>query len=425
MLGTFSGRCFTAISNTREMMSKKNQTTRRGFLKSASLAVAAPYVISASALGQDGKPAPSNRIVMGGIGIGSQGGGDLRAFLSFPQVQYVAVCDVRKNNLKRAKEQVDRKNGNSDCADIHDFRELLDRKDIDAVNIATPDHWHAIMVIEACRRGKDVYCQKPESFTIKDGRAMVQAARRYGCVVSGGSQRVLDDHGGLAQECWNGDYGTIKEVHIQCGPPSTLCYLPEEPVDPDVDWDMWLGPAPWAPFNKYRMSSSFSIDGTSWRSWRDYSGGGMTDWGAHRFGGAMFAADVREQGPVEIIPPDGKDVKNLTFVFANGLKILRSPNARGGVSVVGTPGEKLPPKTMPRYKGTGGIYGDFLHCVASREKPFRDIELAHRSVTLSHLGIIAFDLNRPLKWDPEKEIFPGDEEANRLLDRPRREPWQL
>ncbi|MGD0383016.1 MAG: Gfo/Idh/MocA family oxidoreductase [Thermoguttaceae bacterium] len=406
-------------------MIKKNSTTRREFLKRAGLAAAAPYIISASALGQDGRPPASERIVMAGIGVGNQGGGDMGAFLRRREVQYVAVCDVKQSMRDRGKERVNKQYGNNDCAVYKDFRELLARKDIDAVHVATPDHWHAIITIEACRQGKDVYCQKPESLTIKEGRAMVQAARRYGCVVSGGSQRVLDDHGELAERCWNGDYGTIKEIYVNCGPPSTPCYLPGKPVDSDVDWDMWLGPAPWAPYHPYRIGGSYSIDGKSWRSWCDYSGGGMTDWGAHRFGGAMFAAGIADQGPVEIIPPDGKDVKYLTYRFANGLLMCRNPDQKEGLSVVGTPGEKLPAKTMPRYKGTGGIYGDFLYCVRTREKPFRDIELAHRTATVCHLGIIAYNLNRPLKWDPDKEEFPGDAEANRFLDRAKREPWQL
>ncbi len=406
-------------------MSNINRTTRREFMKRAGLAAAAPYVISASALGQEDRPPASERIVMAGIGVGNQGGGDMRTFLGHGEVQYAAVCDVRQSARNRARDLVNRRYGNSDCKVYNDFRELLARKDIDAVHIATPDHWHAVIAIEACRNGKDVYVQKPESLTVREGRAMVQAARRYGCVVSGGSQRVLDDHGRLAQSCWSGELGTIKEIFVQCGPPSTLCYLGGETVDSDVDWDMWLGPAPWAPYHRYRIGGSYSIDGRSWRSWRDYSGGGMTDWGAHRFGGAMFAAGVADQGPVEIIPPDGKDVKYLTYKFANGLLMYRAPENNEGLSVVGTPDEKLPPKTMPRYKGTGGIYGDFLYCVRSREKPFRDIELAHRTATICHLGVIAYDLNRPLKWDPVKEEFPGDDQANRFLERAKREPWQL
>ncbi len=319
---------------------------------------------------------------------------------------------------------MNQKYGNAGCKAYGDFRELLARGDIDAVHIATPDHWHAMITITACQSGKDVYCQKPESRTIREGRQMVEAARRYARVVSGGSQRVLGDYGELAQKCWSGELGTIREVYVNIGGPSRPCNLPGEPVPPDIDYEMWLGPAPWAPYHPHRVSGTYSIDGTGWRSWSDYSGGGMTDWGAHKFGGAMFAADVRQEGPVEIVPPDGKDHPWLGYRFLSGLWMYRRPD-QGDVDVVGTPGEKLPPKPLPRYKGTGGIYGDFLHCVRTRQRPFRDIELAHRTVTVCHLGNIAYELNRPLRWDPVKEEFPGDEEANRFLDRAKREPWQL
>jgi hypothetical protein len=266
---------------------------------------------------------------------------------------------------------------------------------------------------------------------------MVQAARRYGRVVSGGSQRVMDDTGRLAERCWNGEFGAIKEAYFSCGSPSTDCYLPGADPDPDLDWNMWLGPAPWAPYHPYRVSGSFSINGTSWRSWRDYSGGGMTDWGAHRMGSIMFALGVMDQGPVEVIPPNGKDVKLLTYVFKNGLRIHHVDDngprvtvpeavALSGIGVVPNKDEKVEAKPMPGYKGpTWSIFHDFLYCVKTREKPFRDIEWAHRTATCCHLGSIAYDLNRPLKWDPDKEEFPGDEEANRFLDRAKREPWQI
>ncbi len=211
-------------------MSKANRATRREFLKSASMAVAAPYVITTAALGADGRPPASERIVMAGIGIGNMGSGDQGAFLGRGEVQYVAVCDVRKAMREAAKARADKQYGNSDCTAYNDFREVLARKDIDAVHVATPDHWHAIIVVEACRDGKDVYCQKPESRTIREGRLMVEAARRYGRVVSGGSQRVLDDYGRLAEQCWSGELGTIKEVYVNVGGPSRPCNLPGQPV---------------------------------------------------------------------------------------------------------------------------------------------------------------------------------------------------
>ena len=398
---------------------------RREFLKLAAASVAAPCVITSAALGGEGRAPASERIVMGGIGIGSQGGGDMGAFLGRGDVQYVAVCDVRSGVREAAKNRVDQRYGNKDCKAYNDFRELLARPDIDAVHIGTPDHWHAIMVIEACRNGKDVYCQKPETLTLREGRLMVQAARRYGRVVSGGSQRVLEDYRKVVDQCWSGELGTIKSINVNVGPLPQTCYLPGEPVPEGLDWDMWLGPAPWAPYHPYRISGSFAINGTSWRSWSDYSGGGMTDWGAHHFGGATFAVDVRELEPVEVIYHDGKEGRYLEYRYPNGLLLYHNHPGMGNLHVVGTPGEKKPPKPVPTYKGQGGIYGDFIHCVKTREKPFRDIEIAVHTMAVCHLGLIAYALRRSLKWDPVKYEFPGDEEANRYVDRARREPWVL
>ena len=397
--------------------------SRRAFLKASAVSlVALPYFIPASALGKDGRPAPSERVVMGGIGIGNQGGGDQGAYLGRADVQYVAVCDVKQAVRESCKRRIDQHYNDTGCALYTDFRELLARPDLDAVHVATPDHWHAVIVIAACKQGKDVYCQKPESLTIREGRAMVEAARRYGRVVSGGSQRVMEDFRGLVRQCWSGEIGTPKEVFVNCGGPSKPCNLPGEPVPEGLDWDRWLGPAPWAPYHPYRMSGSFAINGTSWRSWRDYSGGGMTDWGAHKFGGVMFAINRMEDGPIEVIPPDGQDHKYLTYRFADGLLMYHSPGR--GEEVVGD-GRPIPARVIPKYKGSGGIYGDFIYCVKTREKPFRDIERAHRTCSVCHLGNIAYQLNRPLRWDPVQEVFPDDDHANRFLDRARREPWTI
>ena len=387
--------------------------------------MAVPYVITSSALGQNGVPPASDRIVMGGIGIGNMGNGDQDAFLSRPDVQYVAVCDVRAGVREAAKGKVDKRYNNTDCQAYNDFRELLSRPDIDAVHVATPDHWHAIMVIEACRQGKDVYCQKPETRTLREGPLMVEAARRYARVVSGGSQRVLDDYRGIVDKCWGGVLGAIKSINVNVGPLSQPCNLPAEPVPPDMDWDMWLGPAPWAPYNSKRCDGNYGTSGNSWRSYVDYSGGGMTDWGAHHFGGATFAVDVREQQPEEVIYHEHQGQPYLSFRYPDGLLIHHNRPHSENLAVEVLPGEERPAKPVPSYKGTGGIYGDFLECVKTRERPFRDIELAVNTVMISHLGIIAYTLQRSLKWDASKQEFPDDAEANRFLDRARREPWQL
>ncbi len=406
-------------------MSNANRTTRRDFLKRASVAVAAPLVITTAALGNESRPAASERIVMAGIGIGNMGSGDQGAFLGRPEVQYVAVCDVRKKVREDACGRVNKQYRNRDCKAYNDFRDVLARRDIDAVHVATPDHWHAIIVISACRSGKDVYCQKPETRTLREGPLMVEAARCYSRVVSGGSQRVLEDYRDIVNQCWGGELGAIKSINVNVGPLSQPCNLPAQPIPPGFDWDMWLGPAPWAPYNKARCDGNFGTGGGSWRSYIDYSGGGMTDWGAHHFGGATFAVDVRELQPVEVIYHDDKGGKHLTYRFPNGILIHHNRPGTGNLQVVGTPGQQRAAKPVPTYKGHGGICGDFLHCVKTREEPFRDIQLAVNTVALSHLGIIAYTLQRSLRWDPAKQEFPGDEEANRFLDRARREPWQL
>ena len=398
---------------------------RRTFLKTTGAAVAAPYVITSSALGDSERPAASERIVMGGIGIGNMGNGDQGAFLGRADVQYVAASDVRSNVREKSKGRIDEHYGNRDCQLYNDFRELIARDDIDAVHIATPDHWHAIMVIEACRHGKDVYCQKPETRTLREGPLMIEAARRYSRVVSGGSQRVLEDYRKVVDPAWGGELGEIKSINVNVGPLSQPCYLAAETQPDTIDWDMWLGPAPWAPYNGKRCDGNFGTNGGSWRSYIDYSGGGMTDWGAHHFGGATFAIDVRELQPSEVVYHDTDAGKYLAFKYPNGRIIYHNHPGKENMQVEGTPGEKREAKPVPMYKGTGGIYGDFIECVKTREQPFRDIELAVNSVMVSHLGIIAYNLQRSLTWDAESQRFPGDEEANRYLDRARREPWQL
>ncbi|MEX1222911.1 MAG: Gfo/Idh/MocA family oxidoreductase, partial [Pirellulales bacterium] len=306
-----------------------------------------------------------------------------------------------------------------------DFRELLAREDIDAVHIATPDHWHAIMVIDACRNGKDVYCQKPESLTLAEGPLMVDAARRYARVVSGGSQRVLQDYRGVVNKCWSGELGPIKSINVNVGPLSQPCNLAAENAPPDIDWDLWLGPAPWAPYNGNRCSGNYSTNGNSWRSYIDYSGGGMTDWGAHHFGGATFAVDVRELQPTDVEFHDDNGKQWVELKYPNGISVTHNRPGKGNLDVEGTPSEQKERKPVPTYKGNGGIYGDFIECVKTREKPFRDIELAINTMVVPLMAITAYRLQRSLKWDTDKQQFVGDDEANRTLDRARREPWQL
>ncbi|NQT38409.1 MAG: Gfo/Idh/MocA family oxidoreductase [Planctomycetes bacterium] len=411
------------------MQERATVSTRRHFLKTAAVVAGAPYVITSAALGNQDQPAASERITMAGIGMGGRGRGDMNGFMGHKEVQFIAVCDVKKAHREGAKVQVDKRYGNSDCDTYVDFRDVVARDDIDAVLIGTPDHWHALIGVAACKSGKDVFCEKPLSLTIKEGRAMVQAARRYGRVFSSGSQRVLGDYGNEARKVQSGEKGQIHEVFCDPGGPPLPCNLPGGPAPDDVDWDMWLGPAPWAPYNAYRCGGAYGLGGKGFRTWYDYSGGMMTDWGGHKFGGAMFALGLDHTGPTEIIPPDGKDVQHLTYKFECGIVMYRTGGGPSYKAAEGNvPGLTWQPPTelLERgYQGNGGLPGDFLHCVKTRDKPFRDVEYGHRVATVCHLGNIAYELKRPLKWDPVKEEFPGDEEANRMTWRPMREPWCL
>lgn len=397
---------------------------RRRFLKATAASVAFPYLIPASAMGNAGAVVPSNRIVMAGIGIGNMGRGDLGSFLGRDDVQYVAVCDVKRDVRDSQMNRVNEKYGNKDCKAYHHFHEVLARGDIDAVHCATPDHWHAIIVLEACRNGKDIYCQKPETKTLREGKLMIDAARRYSRVVSGGSQRMLEDYRGTVNACWSGSKGIVKSINVNVGPLPTDCNKPGEPIPDGFDWDMWLGPAPWVPYHPHRCSGSYNIDGTSWRSFKDYSGGGMTDWGAHHFGGATFAIDVREMEPEEVIFHHENGRKFATCRFPNGKLLHHNYPGRGNMDVDFT-GDPLPAKPVPSYAGTGGIYGDFIDCVKTRGKPFRDVEYAIHTATVCHLFLIAYELERSLKWDTAQQQFVNDDEANRLVDVARREPWVI
>jgi predicted dehydrogenase len=404
---------------------RNNVTTRRTFLgQCVATTLAMPMLSPGRVFGAN------NRITMGFIGMGGQGRGDLNGFLGFPEVQVLDVCDVVEEHVKMAKRQVDNRYGNRECKATIDWREVVARDDLDAIFVGTPDHWHAVISIAAMKNGKDVYCEKPETLTIREGREMTKVARRYGRVFSGGSQRVWGDYNWMHKMIYGGRIGEVREAWVNVGGPSGPCNFAPEEVPPGVDWNMWLGPAPWRPFQQSLLKGNF-------RPFRDYSGGGMTDWGCHTFGGALFGCQLHHTGPVGVVPPNGKDVERLTFIFENGVRIYHGGGWGGILTFKGVEGEvgergdrhgrkDTPPNVhIPNYKGRGGIFGDFLHCVRTRERPFRDIEIAHRTATVAHLGNIAYWLNRPLKWDAAEEQILDDPEANRWLDRIKRQPWTI
>ena len=442
--------------------------TRREFLKGAAAlagaTVAGPYVVPASALGADGRPPPSNRIAMGCIGLGGRGTVDMQEFLGRAESQVVALCDVDAGSeryedlwhrgLAPAVEKVGRHYAGQAASDTFrgpdgykDFREVLARSDIDAVCIATPDHWHAPIAVAAAKAGKDVYCEKPLSLTIRDGRAMADTVARYGRVFQCGSQRRSTAKCRFSCELVrNGRIGKLQTVRvglpggrwIRKGAHETDA---PEPVPEGFDYDMWLGPAPWMPYTFNRCHWNF-------RWCLDYSGGQVTDWGAHFIDMAHWGMGTEFTGPVEVEGkgtwPPVTDLWNTATEFkfectyANGVKMIVS-SAGGGVRFEGSDGwvdlegrtdppslakETIGPNEIHLYE-SASQHGNFVECVRTRRPTAAPAEVAHRSITPAHLGNIAMLVGRKIKWDPEREEIIGDEEASRYVGRPKRSPWRV
>ena len=320
----------------------QQQLNRRQFLKLTSTAsIAAPLLIP-SVWAAPGQKSPNERITLGFIGTGTQGRGLLNNFLNQPDTQVVAVCDVdttrREHHQKIADEfySIKQDKEYKGCAQYKEFEELLARKDIDAVVIATPDHWHAFIAVAACKAGKDIYCEKPLSLTIHEARAMVKAVRKHDRVFQTGSmQRSMSEFRKACELVRNGRIGQVKQVIVDVGPPSKPCDLPEEPIEPGLNWDRWLGPAALRPYNSVLSPRGVHKHFPDWRNYREYSGGMMTDWGAHHFDIAQWGLGMDDSGPVEIIPPeDPKATKGLRYLYANGIEVLHGDS--GGVLFVGT-----------------------------------------------------------------------------------------
>ena len=429
---------------------KERGIDRRQFIKSTigtAAAISFPNIVPASALGKAGNIAPSERITLGFIGAGKQSKHLMRSFLNSPGTHVLAACDVDKLKLARGGKIVEdhyaeKSGGTYKGCDIYgDFRELLARDDINAVVISTPDHWHAIIVIQSAMAGKDIYCEKPLSQTIAEARAMVNAVRRYGRVFQTGSMQRSDWHFRLGCELvLNGYIGRLQNVTVGVGGPPRDKPLPAEPVPDYLDWDMWLGPALSRPYNS-ELSPHLTWDGfPNWRNHSSFGGGGMTDWGAHHFDIAQWGMGMDESGPVEIIPPDGKDYKVLTYKYDSGVTMTR--DKANGVLFTGTKGKvevnrghirtwpeelknkQIGPNEIHLYESRNH-YVDWLDAIRKRSMPICDIETGCRSVSVCHLGNIAYKLGRPLKWDPEREVLIGDAGASRLLSRPMRSPWHL
>lgn len=431
------------------MIKKYINPTRRSFLKHTAALAAVPYFVPATALGRGGKVAPSERIVLGGIGIGRRGGHDLNWMLPESDVQFVAVCDARSERRKAVKEMVDKRYGNKDCATYRDIREFLAiRTDIDAVLIATGDRWHALASILAMRSGKDVYSEKPSSMTIAEGQAVVETAKRYRRIYQTGTQRLSEGNFIFANELIRtGRLGKVHTVRAHIAPWDAAemrhDWLPEqpEPSKDEIDWDEWLGPCPWRPYN---------IDYTKgrWRGHYDFHTSCIGEWGAHTFAQCHVAIGAADTSPIEYNYVNNPTGDGMVTRFANGIKmILQMKGWRGSCGVryegsegwVATADRYSIPDVFPSslLNDFGKIVNDytartqrplshvrdFLDCVKSRRPTIANPVVMHRSMTTVHAANICMWLKRNIRYDPVKEEFINDEEANRLRSRAMREPW--
>jgi predicted dehydrogenase len=405
----------------------QRQFNRRQFLTAVSTAaLSTPFLVhSVSAASK--QFGPNDRITLAVIGTGTQGRGLMNNFLATPDTQVVAVCDVDTTRREHHRKKVDEfysLKGNKEfkgCAGYKEFSEVLARQDIDAVVIAVPDHWHAYVAIAACKAGKDVYCEKPLSLTIHEAREMVKAARKYDRVFQTGSmQRSSSEFRKACELVRNGRLGKIKQVIVDVGPPSAPCDLPGEPLEPGLNWDMWLGPAQLRPYNSVLSPRGVHTHFPNWRNYREYSGGMMTDWGAHHFDIAQWGLGMDDSGPVEILPPEDpkatRGVRTEGKILVNRGKFEATPASLGE--------EPLGANAIHLYNSYSHTK-DFLDCMRSRKKPICDVEIGCRSATVCHLGNLAYWNHRHLYWDPVKEQFIGDKEANQWLDRPKRGPWKV
>lgn len=430
-------------------MKRQQPINRRQFLEKTAIfgaAIASPTIISSSVLGRDGSTAPSERITMGVIGSGLQGTYDLQNFLGFGDVQVVAIADVDRSHREAAACLVNKKYGNQDCIHYNDFRKLNDRKDIDVVTIATPDHWHVLAAIDAVKKKKDTYVQKPLAWSIEEGRALVNAVQKHNCILQTGSQQRSTKQFRYACELVrNGRIGKLKYINIgipgnnkSCGPTWTPETIPE-----GFDYDFWLGPAPWAEYHHQRCHYEF-------RFLLDYSGGQVTNFGAHNLDIAQWGLDMDNSGPVDVsgngVFPESGLFTTATQVYfechyANGVELVCKTGSFG-MTFEGTEGtiyvdrkriatlpnelqeEKIADHEIHLYE-SNDHYRNFIDSVKSREKTICDEEVGHRSSSVCNLGNIAMRLGRRLVWDPEAERFVNDNEANQYLGREMRGEWSL
>ncbi len=454
----------------KKLISMKS-TNRRNFIKSAAIAatgiIAVPVIVPSCTRGGNGRTAPSDKVRVALIGCGNQGGSDILRFANDDRVEIVAICDVNKLSNgywsgslggrdfveARLKKFYEESKGKTlkGLRLKEDFRDIIAMKDVDAVEIAVPDHWHAIPSLMAAKAGKAIYCQKPLALTIPEGRAISDAVKKYKVVFQTGSQQRSDEN--FRHVCELVRNGKLGKVHIvSCGLPSGVPDYGKnkdqtDPVSPPegFNYDFWLGPAPEAPYCPARTGVNFR-----WNL--DYSGGQITDWGGHHPDIAQWGMGTEYTGPVKIkssntewaVHPIWNTATqyHIEADFAEGFKMIVSSKAgHGGVRFEGEDGRwaEVDRGSMKLSENLAGVtlddsdirlyksdnhFRNFIDCVISGEEPIAPAEVAHRSITIAHLGNISMLLNQDLDWDPEKERFVNNSQANALLERPMREPWK-
>ena len=440
--------------------------SRRRFLQgSAAAAMAAPLVLPSRIWSAETKP--NSRLTMGFIGMGTQNRGLLGGFLGQP-TQVLAVCEVDTNRRNDAKRRVDefyaqRAGYRAQCAAYSDFRELVDRKDIDAVCIATPDHWHAIPTLAALRAGKDVYCEKPLTHNIHEAVEVIRAVDAHGRVLQTGSmQRSSKEFRVACELVRNGAIGKVLRVECSFGDPAVPCDLPEEPMEPGLDWNMWIGPAPMRPYHSVLSPRGVHQHFPKWRAYREFGGGGVADWGAHHLDIAQWGLGMDDSGPVEILPPEKPGAKRgARLVYASGVIVEHKDGF--GVHFFGTEGEVLVNRGRFAFKrGNDTIASftgkekktscaaevqkaereflkdakvrlyesrnhltDFLDCVASRKKPITSEQVGGRSAICCHLMNLVYWHGQKLRWDPARFTFVDGTGNPAWLTRPYRSPWKV
>ncbi len=441
--------------------------TRRSFLKTAATVSAAPFILPSNVWGAD--TAPSERIVMGFIGMGKQNGGLLNNFLNQPNVQVVAVAEVDTTRRNAAQATVKEfytanpQRGAADCAAYNDFRELVARKDIDAVCIATPDHWHAIQTIAALESGKDVYCEKPLTHEIHESIAVMQAVKKNKRVLQTGSmQRSSREFRVACELVRNGVIGKISNVECSFGPPGVPCDLAAEEMEPGLDWDMWIGPGPMRPYSSVLSPRGVHDHFPDWRNYKEYGGGMVCDWGAHHLDIAQWGLGMDESGPTSVVPPDDpaavrgavlhyeggiqvvhKDGFGIVFYgsegevrvnrgkfefFLGGKKIAGHVEREDGTSLMGelqrVEEEYLKNATVKLYESQSHTR-DFLDCMKTRKRPITNEEVGGRSAICCHLMNRAYYHHATIEWQPKRMRLARGSGDPAWLTREYREPWTV